>query len=74
MGTSVGTQLLAQHGYQLSSGVRLAFCGLQLFILLLRGPNVPRRTWFGWKGGMQMRKVIDEVPSSTRREQTECDT
>jgi predicted MFS family arabinose efflux permease len=66
MGTSVGTQLFAQHGYQLSSGVRLAFCGFQLFILLIRGPNVPRRTWFGWKGGMEMRKwVIDRLPSYT---------
>jgi hypothetical protein len=66
MGTSVGTQLLVEHSYQLSSGVRLAFCGFQLLILLLRGPHVPRMTWFGWKGGMQLRKkMIDETPSSS---------
>ena len=65
MGTSVGTQLLVEHSYQLSSGVRLAFCGFQLLILLLRGPHVPRKTWFGWKGGMKLRKkMIDETPSS----------
>ena len=66
MGTSVGTQLLVEHSYQLSSGVRLAFCGFQLLILLLRGPHVPRKTWFGWKGGMELRKqMIDEMPSSS---------
>jgi hypothetical protein len=65
MGTSVGTQLLVEHSYQLSSGVRLAFCGFQLVILLLRGPHVPRKTWFGWKGGMRVRKKTDEEPTST---------
>ncbi|KAF9522312.1 major facilitator superfamily domain-containing protein [Crepidotus variabilis] len=67
MGTSVGTQLLVEHSYEVSSGVRLAFCGWQILILLLRGPHVPRKTWFGWKGGMQMRKkpeVVEEAPAS----------
>ncbi|KAJ7148758.1 MFS DHA1 protein [Mycena crocata] len=55
-GTAVGTKLLAEGGYKLSSGIRVAFGAFELFILLMRGPHVARKTWIGWEGGMEFRK------------------
>ncbi|KAJ7723297.1 MFS DHA1 protein [Mycena maculata] len=56
MGTAVGTKLFASGGYKLSSGVRVAFGGAELLLLLIRGPHVGRKTWIGWQGGMHFRK------------------
>jgi len=61
MGTAVGTKLFADGGYKLSSGVRVAFGGLELLLLLVRGPHVARTTWVGWDGGVDLRKR-EEVP------------
>lgn len=32
-----------------------------LFILLLRGPHVPRYGWFGYEGGLEARKHVVEA-------------
>ncbi|KAJ7917966.1 MFS DHA1 protein [Mycena leptocephala] len=56
MGTAVGTKLFAEGGYKLSSEIRIAFAGLSLLLLVMRGPHVARRTWMGWEGGMEFRK------------------
>ncbi|KAJ7143678.1 MFS DHA1 protein [Mycena epipterygia] len=56
MGTAVGTRLFVEGGYKLSSGVRAAFGGLALLLLVTRGPHVARKTWIGWDGGMDFRK------------------
>jgi predicted MFS family arabinose efflux permease len=58
MGTSVGTRVFVQHGYHLTGAVCLAWCGWQLLVLLIRGPHVPMRTWFGWQGGAELRKSV----------------
>lgn len=49
MGTSVGTKIYLQHGWRASGALALGFQGLQLVFLFLRGPNVGRYTWLGWK-------------------------
>lgn len=64
MGTAVGTELLVKRSYTLSSAVRVSFCVFQLFVLLARGPHVPRKTWFGWAGGMEFRKQRLETKST----------
>ncbi|KAJ7449212.1 MFS DHA1 protein [Mycena latifolia] len=56
MGTAVGTKLFVEGGYKLSSGVRVAFAGLELLLLVVRGPHVARRTWIGWEGGVELKK------------------
>ena len=52
MGTAVGTKLFVEGGYKLSSGIRVVFGGVELLVLLLRGPHVSRGKWIGWEGGM----------------------
>lgn len=59
MGTSVGTKLFADGGYKLSAGTRAAFGGCELLLLLLRGPNVARKKWVGWEGGVDFKKRDD---------------
>ncbi|KAJ7263075.1 MFS DHA1 protein [Mycena rebaudengoi] len=56
MGTAVGTKLYAEGGYKLSSEIRIAFGGLELLFLVLRGPHVARKTWIGWNGGIDFKK------------------
>ncbi|KAF9059615.1 MFS DHA1 protein [Rhodocollybia butyracea] len=56
MGIAVGTKLYTEGGYKLSSGIRVVFGGMELLLLMLRGPHVSRTTWIGWEGGMNLRK------------------
>lgn len=63
MGTAVGTELLVNRSYTFSSAVRVSFCVFQFVVLLARGPHVPRKTWFGWAGGMEFRKQSLEKKS-----------
>ncbi|KAG8714920.1 hypothetical protein FRC08_011243 [Ceratobasidium sp. 394] len=48
MGTSVGTQVYLKYGWRASGALALGFHGLQIILLVLRGPNVPRKRWIGW--------------------------
>ncbi|GBE85456.1 hypothetical protein SCP_0706430 [Sparassis crispa] len=44
-----------------AAALSLAWTGFMLGVLLLRGPNVPRYTWFGYAGGFEVRKrKLDE--------------
>ncbi|CAK5278573.1 unnamed protein product [Mycena citricolor] len=61
-GTAIGTKLYVSGGYKLSSGIRVVFAGLELLVLLARGPHAPRHTWFGWAGGMNLRKSTPAPP------------
>ncbi|KAI0927640.1 hypothetical protein AcV5_008122 [Taiwanofungus camphoratus] len=56
MGTSVGTRVFVRHGWRAAAWVSVAWTGFMLFVILLRGPHVPRYTWFGYKGGIEVRK------------------
>ncbi|RPD56725.1 MFS general substrate transporter [Lentinus tigrinus ALCF2SS1-7] len=56
MGTAVGSKVFTEHGWRPDASLNLAWTGFTLFILLLRGPHVPRYTWLGWQGGFELRK------------------
>ncbi|KAH9948293.1 major facilitator superfamily domain-containing protein [Amylocystis lapponica] len=58
MGTSVGTKVFVQYGWRPAAALSLAWTGFMLFLLLLRGPHVPRHTWFGYAGGYEVRKKV----------------
>ncbi|KAH7927666.1 MFS general substrate transporter [Leucogyrophana mollusca] len=66
MGTSVGTKVFIQHGWRAASALSMAWYGWQLVILFLRGPNCGRYTWFGYEGGLSIKKsaaAVKEAPS-----------
>lgn len=56
MGTSVGTQVFTKYGWRPSAALSLAWTGFMFFMLLIRGPHVRRYTWFGYEGGIEVRK------------------
>lgn len=56
MGTAVGTKVFVQYGWRAAASVSMAWHGLQLLLLLARGPHVNRYTWFGYEGGLEARK------------------
>ncbi|KAF7303663.1 MFS DHA1 protein [Mycena indigotica] len=60
-GTAIGTKLFVERGYEVSSGVRVAFGGASLLLLVMRGPHVRRSTWVGWEGGTDLRKPKEVV-------------
>ncbi|KAJ7062037.1 MFS DHA1 protein [Mycena amicta] len=60
-GTAVGTKLFVEGGYELSSGIRIAFASVGLLVLVARGPHVRRETWVGWEGRMELRKRTEVV-------------
>ncbi|KAI0033888.1 major facilitator superfamily domain-containing protein, partial [Vararia minispora EC-137] len=56
MGTAVGTNVFLAHGWRAGGLLMLAFTLFQLAMLLLRGPHVHSKTWFGYAGGIEWRK------------------
>ena len=72
MGTSVGTQVFVQHGWQACSLLMLALYAFQLGMLVLRGPHCPRHHWYGWMGGFEARKSA--VETQERDDATEAAT
>ncbi|KAF6759133.1 major facilitator superfamily domain-containing protein [Ephemerocybe angulata] len=49
-GTSVGTHIFVTYGFHANAAFCLALMGLQVIILLGRGPGVGRGGWVGWDG------------------------
>ncbi|KAI0712974.1 major facilitator superfamily domain-containing protein [Cerioporus squamosus] len=87
MGTSVGSKVFTQSGWRASGALSVAWTVFALVVLLLRGPHVPRYTWFGWRGGYKpvRRKHTDlegaldaehghDIAASTNIEGKEQDT
>lgn len=58
MGTAVGTKVFVADGWREAAALSLGWTGLQLIVLLLRGPHVGRYTWFGYEGGREWRKKV----------------
>ncbi|EMD39901.1 hypothetical protein CERSUDRAFT_150654 [Gelatoporia subvermispora B] len=56
MGTSVGSEVFNKFGWRPAAALSLAWTGFTIFIILARGPHVPRYTWFGYEGGIELRK------------------
>lgn len=59
MGTAAGTQVYVQHGWQATALLSLGWMGIQMCLLLARGPHMPRKAWIGWKGGWSLRRGIE---------------
>jgi hypothetical protein len=68
MGTSVGTQVFVTFGWRAAAVLNMALYGLQLFVLLLRGPHCKRYTWFGYEGGLEPRKSVVDRDEQKRME------
>lgn len=56
MGTAVGSKVFTEYGWRPAAALNLAWSGFMLLIILIRGPHVPRYTWIGYKGGLEIRK------------------
>ncbi|KXN81659.1 hypothetical protein AN958_04055 [Leucoagaricus sp. SymC.cos] len=56
MGTAGGTHVFVNFGWRAGAALSLGRTGLQLVILLLRGPHCKRYTWFGYEGGFEARR------------------
>ena len=56
-----------------AAALNLAFFGWCLFILLLRGPHAPRYTWFGYAGGLEVRRSrLDAAEKAAEKEDEEA--
>lgn len=54
MGSKAGTQVYTLGGYTGSAALSCGWIGLNLIVLLLRGPHTKK--WLGWEGGAELRK------------------
>jgi hypothetical protein len=68
MGTAVGTKVFVQFGWRAAASVSMAWFGLQIVALLVRGPHVKRYTWFGYEGGLEARKSVIIAKEGERAE------
>lgn len=66
MGTAVGTKVFIEHGWRAAAVLSMAWYGLQIAILLIRGPHVERYTWFGYEGGLEARKNVIVARNGTQ--------
>lgn len=60
MGTAVGTKVFVQFGWRPAAALSVGWSGLTLIVMLVRGPHCARHTWFGYEGGLRMRKPLPE--------------
>ena len=76
MGTSIGTYVFLKHGWRAAAAFNMAMNTFTLVILLVRGPHCSRYTWFGYEGGVELRKsVIEErerFQSGVKNGEQEC--
>lgn len=57
MGTSVGTKVFVKFGWRPAAALSVAWTGFTLVVMLVRGPHCSRYTWFGYEGGLNVRKT-----------------
>ncbi|KAA1478716.1 MFS general substrate transporter [Dentipellis sp. KUC8613] len=67
IGTPTSTKIYVEHGWRAAAGYGLGCMGLQLFLLLLRGPHCKRYTWFGYEGGLDFRRYPKTNGARERR-------
>lgn len=56
MGTAAGSRIFLQFGWRAAAAFALGLYGLQIVLLLIRGPHCKRYTWFGYEGGLSAHK------------------
>jgi hypothetical protein len=54
IGSKAGTRLYTIGGYRASGALSCGWIGMNLLILLARGPHTTK--WIGWQGGAELRK------------------
>jgi hypothetical protein len=54
MGSKVGTRVYTIGGYRASGALSCGWIGMNLLVLLARGPHTKK--WLGWQGGAELRK------------------
>lgn len=54
----MGTKVFILYGWRAAAALSMGFYGLQLAVLLARGPHVERYTWFGYGGGLEARNSV----------------
>ncbi|KDR77458.1 hypothetical protein GALMADRAFT_266942 [Galerina marginata CBS 339.88] len=64
IGTSAGTRIFVQYGWRASGLFAMALYAMQLGVLLLRGPNCRRKTWFGYERGTVVQSSDSDGPES----------
>ncbi|TFK22933.1 membrane protein [Coprinopsis marcescibilis] len=64
MGTSVGTKVFVEYGWRANAAMNLGFMGVQLLVLLLRGPHCRQYMWFGYEGGLAWRRPVAQASST----------
>ncbi len=69
MGSTAGVHLYTGHGWIASSGLSLGLLGLNVLVLLARGPHA--RKWIGWDGGARLTKVTAEEQQSEKESKEE---
>lgn len=55
-GTQASSYVLLKLGWSINGAQWMGVLGLGLLVCFVRGPHVPRHTWFGWKGGWAIRR------------------
>ena len=71
MGTSVGTQVFVKFGWRPAAALSVAWTGFSLVVLLVRGPNCSRFTWFGYEGGLRLKKLPPQSNDTEKGEKVE---
>lgn len=74
MGTSAGTKVFNRYGWRASAWLSFGWTCLMFVFILMRGPHVPRYTWFGYAGGMELRKSRLAATERARVEEAQRDT
>lgn len=64
MGTAAGSRIFLQFGWRAAAAFALGLYGLQIVLLLMRGPHCKRYTWFGYEGGFEARKPKPLPPTT----------
>lgn len=78
-GTAIMTKIYNSHGWQPTAGTAIAFLGVGILTLLVRGPH--EIGWIGWNGGWKVLKkekmsdtsanaVTEKLKSKTKKGQS----
>ncbi|KAI5477871.1 major facilitator superfamily protein [Pseudohyphozyma bogoriensis] len=71
IGTAVGSRVYLKWGYHASGGLCMAFIAVGMIVLVARGPHTPLRTWVGWSGGGNLRKMEADPHATTGKDEAE---